>query len=141
MDGLMTTREQEIRSIEMTKDFLYSLLNPKKTPRTPKAIRNEARKCLRHYPLSPCLVWIDNCVNAQVRKERDEARRLHCRMSAQFLYKSVAIETAEHIADGKGWDCFKSDTLSQEESEDVTLLKGLKQAKEGKFSKAPPQIT
>ena len=40
-------------------------------------------------------------------KERDEARRLHCHMSAQFMYKSVAPETAHHVANNKNWDCFK----------------------------------
>jgi hypothetical protein len=33
-----------------------------------------------------------------------------------------------------------SDTLSQEVSQDAQLRKGLKQAKEGKFSKTPPKI-
>ena len=79
--------------------------------------------------------------NAKLRRERDEARRLHCHMSAQFLYKSVALDTAKHVANNKGWDCYSSDTLSQEVSQDVNLLKGLEQAKEGKFSKNPPKIT
>jgi hypothetical protein len=43
----------------------------------------------------------------QLRKERDEARRLHCHMSAQFMYKSVELETAKHVANNKGWDCYR----------------------------------
>lgn len=43
----------------------------------------------------------------QLTKERDEARRLHCHMSAQFLYKSVSLETAHHVANNKNWDCFR----------------------------------
>ena len=30
--------------------MLLDLLNPKKTPRVPSAIRKEASRCLRHYP-------------------------------------------------------------------------------------------
>lgn len=48
--------------------------------------------------------------NAQLRKERDEARRLHCHMSAQVMYKSVELDTAKHVANNKGWDCFKEET-------------------------------
>ncbi len=44
----MTTREEEIRSLEMTRQFLIALLN--KTI-TPKEIRAKAAACLRHYPL------------------------------------------------------------------------------------------
>jgi hypothetical protein len=43
----------------------------------------------------------------QLTTERDEARRLHCHMSAQFLYKSVELDTAKHVANNKNWDCFK----------------------------------
>lgn len=48
----MTTREEEIRSLEMTKQFLIALLNNKTTPRVPKEIRARASSCLRHYPLT-----------------------------------------------------------------------------------------
>ena len=46
----------------------------------------------------------------QLIKERDEARRLHCHMSAQFMYKSVELDTAKHVANSKGWDCFEKET-------------------------------
>ena len=46
----------------------------------------------------------------QLTKERDEARRLHCHMSAQFLYKSVELDTAKHVANSKGWDCYEKET-------------------------------
>lgn len=46
----------------------------------------------------------------QLTEERDEARRLHCHMSAQFLYKSVELDTAKHVANNKGWDCFEKET-------------------------------
>ena len=47
---------------------------------------------------------------AKLLRERDEARRLHCHMSAQFMYKSVELDTAKHVANSKGWDCFKEET-------------------------------
>ena len=88
------------------------------------------------------------CVeNAQLRRERDEARREVCEMnsiessneSADFLSL-----TPQDIADERGWDCYASDTLSQDVkfyiSQDAKLRKGIKQAKEGKFSKTPPKI-
>lgn len=43
----------------------------------------------------------------QTRLQRDEARRLCCRMSAQFVYLSGELCTAKFVADEKGWDCFK----------------------------------
>ena len=46
----------------------------------------------------------------QLIKERDEARRLHCHMSAQFMYKSVELDTAKHVANSKGWDCYEKET-------------------------------
>ena len=47
---------------------------------------------------------------ARLTKERDEARRLHCHMSAQFMYKSVELDTAKHVANSKGWDCYEKET-------------------------------
>jgi hypothetical protein len=46
----------------------------------------------------------------QLITERDEARRLCCRMSAQFVYLSGELCTAKFVADEKGWDCFKEET-------------------------------
>ena len=74
---------------------------------------------------------------ARLRKERDEARREVCRLLDKDSEFRVSNETT---AKRKGWDCYASDTLSQEVSQDVSLRKGLKQAKEGKFSKNPPKI-
>lgn len=46
----MTLPDERYRSIEYTREFLRSLLDPKKTPRVPKSIREEAYWCLRHFP-------------------------------------------------------------------------------------------
>ena len=82
-------------------------------------------------------------VIAKLRRERDEARREVCEMN-EIESSNESVDflslTPQDIADERGWDCYTSDTLSQELSQDVNLLKGLKQAKEGKFSKNPPKI-
>ena len=37
-------------AIDNTRLFLRDLMDPKKTPRVPSAIRKEAYRCLKHYP-------------------------------------------------------------------------------------------
>ena len=46
----MTLPDERFRSIQRTEEFLQDLMNPQKTPRIPKEIREQARWCLRHYP-------------------------------------------------------------------------------------------
>ena len=46
----MTTPHERLNAIKHTEDFLIKLLNPKETPRVPKQVREEASRCLRHYP-------------------------------------------------------------------------------------------
>ncbi len=46
----MTLPYEEQNSINYTRDFLWDLLNPKKTPKVPKAVRKHALHLLRHYP-------------------------------------------------------------------------------------------
>jgi hypothetical protein len=46
----MTTPAERSRSIRAARNFLRSLLDPKQTPRIPKAIREEAYWRLRHFP-------------------------------------------------------------------------------------------
>ena len=46
----MTLPDERYRAVIRTQDFLISLMDPKKTPRVPKEIREEARRCLRHFP-------------------------------------------------------------------------------------------
>jgi hypothetical protein len=37
-------------AVNNARKFLHDLLNPKVTPKVPKAIRDKARSILRHYP-------------------------------------------------------------------------------------------
>lgn len=46
----MTLPFERKNSINNTREFLYDLLDPKKTPRVPRDIRNKACMLLRHYP-------------------------------------------------------------------------------------------
>lgn len=46
----MTVATERTRSLLITEQFLKDLLDPKKTPRVPKAVRAQASRCLRHHP-------------------------------------------------------------------------------------------
>jgi hypothetical protein len=48
----MTLPYERTRAVTSTEEFLYDLLDPQKTPRIPKAIRQRAHHLLRHYPTS-----------------------------------------------------------------------------------------
>ena len=43
----MTLPDERYRAVVKTQEFLVEILN---TPRVPKAIKDQARWCLRHYP-------------------------------------------------------------------------------------------
>lgn len=47
---IMTTPYERTRSMIETKAYLQELIDPTATPRVPKALREIARKLLRHYP-------------------------------------------------------------------------------------------
>ena len=46
----MTLPIERTNAVLNTEEFLTDLLDPKKTPRVPKEIRQRAARCLRHYP-------------------------------------------------------------------------------------------
>lgn len=46
----MTVPRERTNAVIFTETFLKDLLDPKKTPRVPKAIRQRALGLLRHYP-------------------------------------------------------------------------------------------
>lgn len=46
----MTLPAERTHAVQRTHEFLRDLLDPKKTPRVPKAIRKKAYQCLRHFP-------------------------------------------------------------------------------------------
>ena len=46
----MTIPVERKNAVIKTEQFLLDLMNPKVTPRIPKALRIQAYHCLRHYP-------------------------------------------------------------------------------------------
>lgn len=46
----MTIASERTRAVNHTAEFLYDLLDPKRTPRVPREIRRRAAALLRHYP-------------------------------------------------------------------------------------------
>jgi hypothetical protein len=57
----MTTPTERINSIVYTEQFLLDLIDPKKTSRVPKEIRERAMRLLRHYPTKIDLdIMLDN---------------------------------------------------------------------------------
>jgi len=46
----MTLPCERRRAVNNTRQFLVDLMDPKKTPRVPSAVRKEAYRCVKHYP-------------------------------------------------------------------------------------------
>jgi hypothetical protein len=46
----MTLPDERYRAVKKARDFMRDLLDPKKTPKIPSAIRQRAASCLRHFP-------------------------------------------------------------------------------------------
>ncbi len=46
----MTIPSERKRSLKYAREFLYDLLDPKKTPKVPLSVRIQARAVLRHFP-------------------------------------------------------------------------------------------
>jgi len=46
----MTLPDERYRAVKQAELLLQDLLNPKKTPRVPKAVRVRAYSVLKHYP-------------------------------------------------------------------------------------------
>ena len=46
----MTLPVERYSAVNDTREFLYSLIDPKKTPRIPKEVRTSAYHLLKHYP-------------------------------------------------------------------------------------------
>tara|TARA_R110001592_G_scaffold33324_2_gene115643 strand:+ start:443 stop:634 length:192 start_codon:yes stop_codon:yes gene_type:complete len=55
--------EEEYHSLKETYKFLCQLIDPRKTPRLPKEIRDRAKKCLKDYPTRRTLQELDEGVD------------------------------------------------------------------------------
>ncbi len=55
----MTMPSERTQAVLRVERFLMDLRNPKKYPRVPKAVREEASRLLRHYPSKYHMEYID----------------------------------------------------------------------------------
>jgi hypothetical protein len=68
----MTLPDERYRAVVRTQELLVEILN---TPRVPRAIKDQARSCLRHYPSA----WdmrqaAENCPNVFQERMEDVTR-------------------------------------------------------------------
>ena len=64
----MTLPHEEAYAIARTRQFLLDLLNPKATPRVPKAVRRRAHVLSKHYPLLPTVEQAQRMMERMVTK-------------------------------------------------------------------------
>ena len=55
----MTMPSERTQAVLRTERFLLDLRNPKKYPRIPKAVREEASRLLKHYPSQLDMMYIE----------------------------------------------------------------------------------
>lgn len=55
----MTTPDERTKAVLRVERFLIDLRDPKKYPRVPKAVREEASRLLRHYPSQYNMMYIE----------------------------------------------------------------------------------
>jgi len=72
----MTLPDERFRSIQRTEEFLQDLMNPQKTPRIPKEIREQARRCLRHYPSYHNLKELERAVPGVLQERMEDVSRM-----------------------------------------------------------------
>ena len=46
----MSLPDEKLRAMISSRQFLFDLLDPKKTPRVPKAVRKTAHRLCKHWP-------------------------------------------------------------------------------------------
>ena len=54
--------EEEYHSLKETYKLLCDVLDPKKTPRVPKPVRDKARHCLKYFPVRRTLKELEGGV-------------------------------------------------------------------------------
>ena len=55
----MTTPDERTKAVLRVERFLMDLRDPKKYPRVPKSVREEASRLLKHYPTQYNMVYIE----------------------------------------------------------------------------------
>ena len=64
----MTLPHEEAYAIARTRQFLLDLLNPKATPRVPKAVRKRAHVLVKHFPMLPTVAQAERMMARMVTK-------------------------------------------------------------------------
>ena len=80
----MSLYEEQKYAINRSRDFLYALLDPKQTPRVPRSIRQQAGRCLRHWPIMLDMFLADAQKDPEVIRFNDEDLRTMCKDSAIY---------------------------------------------------------
>ena len=93
----MTLPDERYRAVVQTRQFLLRLLT---TPRIPKAVKEEARSCLRHYPSD----WDMQCAAAaspEVFQERmEDLHRFVMKGSREAGFRAErSVHAAEILVD------------------------------------------
>ena len=64
----MTLPHEEAYAIARTRQFLLDLLDPKATPKVPRAVRKRAHTLSKHYPLLPTVEQAQRMMERMVTK-------------------------------------------------------------------------
>ena len=74
LGGQMTLPIERTQAVLRVERFLMDLRNPKKYPRVPKAVREEASRLLRHYPSQYDMKYIDESFEPLERIDYEQNR-------------------------------------------------------------------
>lgn len=87
----MTMPDERYRSLVYTERFLMDLCDPGVTPRIPRAIRERAAGCLRHYPSTHHLDQLAACVPSVLDTDLEDTQRFMLQgiAGANFFGKPV----------------------------------------------------
>ena len=72
----MTLPDERYRAIKWTEQFLQDLCDRTKTPKVPKAVREQASRLLRHYPNSWDLKRLEQAAPEVVCERMDDLHKM-----------------------------------------------------------------
>ena len=84
----MTLPDERYRAVRWAREFMYELMDAKKTPGVPKRIRDTARSVLRHYPTD----WDMTRAADQAPEVFQEQMEAVTRLFRQYEQKKTANE-------------------------------------------------
>ena len=60
----MSTPQEESLAIVRVREFLLELLDPSKTPRVPRYIRERVHRLVKHYPMLPTRIEAERAMHS-----------------------------------------------------------------------------